>query len=298
LLLSEWVGFGWPRWRGAAVIGGAVVVLALAIPLGWRLVFPQPAAEDGAVNAELATKTPPLVYLRTQAIVLPRYLGLTLAPWGQNVDHDVPLAESLSPRVAAGMALLTVLALIGVTQIRSRPLLGFALCWFFVTHSVESSLYPINDVMAEHRMYLPMAGPALLAGALYVAAAARAPHAAPAAGALVVAILVSLTFARNLVWRSPVTLWLDAAEKAPGKNRPHVNLGVAYIGADRLDEAAREFCRALHIDPGDTVANENLAAVLEAQGAIDEIAVRADGSAQLEMEEVASYCPQILSASR
>ena len=313
LLLAEWIGFGWPRQRRTIVVGAVLLLIVLALPLGWRLMFwapyvqsdgPSPVTLSGRLadvimtpRASLPDRPAPLVYFLTQATVLPRYLRLVALPWGQSIDHDVPLAQSLSAPVLAGFAFLAGLAAFGLSQVRRRPLLTFAICWFFITLSVESSLFSISDVMMEHRMYLPMAGLALGLAWLFTAVVDRAPRLALAAGAVVAIALISLTFARNVVWRSPLTLWLDAAEKSPDKNRPHVNLGVAYHVADRLDDAVRHFCRALEINPEDMVASDNLEIVLEAQGKLDKVAVRVverrpDGSVLLEMDDVSSYCPK------
>jgi protein O-mannosyl-transferase len=313
LLLTEWVGYGFPRNRRAIAIGAALLIVVLALPLGSRLLFWQPYVPRDtpstvplsgrlaevilAPRASVPGRPSPLTYLLTQATVLPRYLRLVVLPWGQNIDHDVPLARSLSAPVVAGGAFLAGLAFLGLWQVRRRPLLAFAICWFFITLSVESSLFPISDVMMEHRMYLPMAGLALGGAWLFTAAAAWAPRGALAAGAVVVAGLVTLTIARNVVWRSPLTLWLDAADKSPGRARSHVNLGAVYHVIGRLDDAFVHFCRALAIDPDDTVASDNLEIVLEAQGKLDQVAVRAverrpDGSVLLETADVSSSCPQ------
>jgi hypothetical protein len=280
LLLVEWVGFGWPRWRSIA-IGTVLACALLAVPVVWTAAIATPSHAGaqsrvahlrhtvGSMLRPGATGNgapPALVYLRTQAVVVPRYLQLLVLPWGQNVDHDVPLARSLDPQVVGGAALLVALAAFGAAQVRRRPLLGFAILWSFITLSVESSVISLPDVMVEHRMYLPMAGLALGLAALFVAAVDRAPRLAPAAGVLVAAGLVALTFARNVVWLSPVTLWLDAAEKSPAKARPHTNTGVAYHVTDRFEEAIDHYCRALALEPGDDVARANLEVALYAVG--------------------------------
>jgi hypothetical protein len=36
--------------------------------------------------------------------------------------------------------------------------ISFGVLWFFITLSVESSVIPIKDVIAEHRVYLPSIG--------------------------------------------------------------------------------------------------------------------------------------------
>jgi len=51
-----------------------------------------------------------------------------------------------------------------------------------------------------------------------------------AAGAIVLIIIViSVSFSRNEIWSDEVTLWRDAAYKAPQKARSYVNIGAALI---------------------------------------------------------------------
>jgi hypothetical protein len=311
LLLAEWVGFGWPRrWR-MIVLGAAGALVIASLPVVWKTAFSHPAAMDGSGPGlkdrvedailpppyePIAHRTPALDYLRTQATVLPRYLSLVVLPWGQNIDHDVPIAESLSAPVLASAALLIALAALGFSQVRRRPLAAFAILWFFVTLGPESSVFALNDVMVEHRMYLPMAGLVLGIGSLFAAAVDRAPRAALGAGAVVAAGLVALTFARNLIWLSPITLWLDAAEKSPRKSRPHVNAGMGYVDLERLDDAVAEFCQALKLDPDDRDALGNLDFAVDKQGKLDsgdaEIVDQApDGTLTLEIDDSTAYCP-------
>jgi hypothetical protein len=315
LLLGEWVGFGRPRrWRVVAA-GALATLVIVAVPIAWKALTWQPAVKwvspsdvplwKRAMESIVAprhsllrdARPGPVVYMLTQATVLPRYLGLVMLPRGLNVDHDVPFAQAPSPSVLAGFALLAALAALGLWLMRRQPLAAFGILWFFVTVSVESSVLPIDDPMVEHRMYLPMAGLAVSAGWLFAVAMARAPRAGLSAGAVVAAGLVALTFARNVVWLSPLTLWLDTVEKSPDKARPHTNLGAAYYKADRLDEAVEQSCRALELAPDDPVASDNLDLALTLLGAYDSVVPevverRPDGSVLLALPAPETFCPE------
>jgi tetratricopeptide (TPR) repeat protein len=140
---------------------------------------------------------------------------------------------------------------------------GFGILWFFVALSVESSLFPIRDVMNEHRMYLAMPGVSLVAASLFTAAVRRRPAVSFALGGAVAALLCALTFARNEVWQTQLSLWMDALQKSPDKARVHVNVGTALQLEGRLDEAIPYYCRALEIDPKSARAHYHLEVVLE-----------------------------------
>ncbi len=315
LLLAEWIGFGRPQgWRVLLVAGGVALVI-IAVPLLWKTAIWQPgwtvtSPSDvpwlqrlirGTFQTQFSRSRgagPSSVeYLLTEATVLPRYFRLVVLPWGLNVDHDVPIVHELSGRVLASMAALAALAGFGATQTRRRPLLAFGILWVFVTLSVESSVIPIDDPMMEHRMYLPMAGLAVAIASLFAAAVARAPRTALLGGTAVAAALIALTFARNVVWLSPRTLWLDATEKSPNKARPHVNLGAAYHKDDQLDAAVAQYCRALALDPNASVAHDNLELALTELGTYDHVEPevverRPNGSVVLALPDAVSFCPR------
>jgi hypothetical protein len=280
-LFTEWAAFGRLPSRRLLLRGALLVVLLIALPVVWKLVL-QPIKDRSAMpllarlteavlqrQLVVGPTLSPLGYLLTQTTVVPRYVLLAVRPWGLNVDHDVPAVTSPTPAVAAGALFLVVLLGGGLAAVPRWPLVGYAIVWMFITLAVESSILPIADVMMEHRMYLPMVGVALAAAAGFAAALERVPRAALAFGAAAVAMLVALTVARNTVWQSPLTLWLDAVEKSPRKARVHVNVGVAYHGVDRLDDAVRHYCRALRLDPDIALAADNLEIALDAQGTLD-----------------------------
>lgn len=272
VLLVEWIAVGGRPSRRRLMRGALIVALLLLVPLGWKLATwrpllagPQPPSLDERLRGVFLAAgdgqpaLTPLTYARTQGVVVPRYLALVALPWGLNVDHDVPIAAALTPAVAAGALLLAALLAAALAAARRAPLLGLGMLWVFAALALESSLLPIPDVMMEHRMYLAMPGVALIAAQAAAWGRGRAPRATTAATAGLAAALVSLTFARNLVWQSPLTLWLDAAGKSPDKARVQLNLGVALHGSGQIADAAQHYCRALTLDPGMAVAAENLA---------------------------------------
>jgi hypothetical protein len=251
---------------------------------------------------------PPLDYLTTQWTVLPRYLGLVVVPFGLNVDHDAAVQHGPTPAAVAGLVLLVAFAASGLVAARRWPLVGFGVLWFFIAMSVESSFIPILDTMMEHRVYLAMPGLALLLGALFVRLSCRWRRLGVALAVALVVLLPALTFSRNLVWRTPLALWSDALRKSPDKARVHVNLGVAYHGLERFDEAIRHYCRALEINPRIAIARQNLEIALEGVGKLDAAIDRAmsdarvqrrrNGSLLVEYDLAATVCPTAASANR
>jgi hypothetical protein len=162
------------------------------------------------------TPRPSLDYLSLQAVAVAKYLQLFLLPIGQNFDHHIQRSSTL--------AVVVILGLIGVAVWR-RGDGGLWVLGALVLLAPSSSLIPLADLAAEHRMYLPLAGLSVAAGL----AVARLPKAAAAA---LVAALAVLTFARARVWSSERALWADAEAKSPAKFRPKVQLARTYFASD------------------------------------------------------------------
>ncbi|KAB2965501.1 MAG: hypothetical protein F9K18_06500, partial [Thermoanaerobaculia bacterium] len=166
--------------------------LGLLPPLATMAVVPVTLLGSGASagsllgNADTAARAGSalarLDYLATQGPVLVTYLRLLVWPAGQNLDWDVPVYRGFAhaPVLLSFLLLATLAALAGVLISRSRRgadpawgWAGFGVLWFFLALAVESSLVPIQDLLVEHRLYLPSAG-------LLAAAAAALALVAPA----------------------------------------------------------------------------------------------------------------------
>jgi hypothetical protein len=212
--------------------------------------------------AELPEGFTPATYLFTQFRVVPRYWGLVVVPRGLTIDHDVALERTLTLDAVAGMLFLLGLALLGLYATRRWPLVGFGILWTFVALSVESSVFPIRDVMNEHRMYLAMPGIALMAGIGFAWIWSRQRAVATAAGGALAIALVVLTVLRNQVWATQLSLWQEALERSPNKARVHVNYGTALHLRGEVKQAVKQYCEALRLEPDNPRAESNITIAL------------------------------------
>ena len=266
LLLLPWLlllaYIPWRMMSGATAVPVREVITAA----------PKESVESLVVSTTLTEQTGSLPrpdYLVTGLSVLLSYLRLLVWPLGQNIDHDPVLYRSLwAARPWLGLFVLIGLAVAAWLLRRRRALLSFGLGWFFVTWALESSVYPLVEVMVEYRLYLPLVGLSLVAGDVFGLLATKVPRRELAViGGAVVVCLVGLTWQRNTVWQDPVVLWQDAALKSPQKARPRHNLGVMYL-LDREDYALAGFYfrQAIERDPYNAVAYANLGTALFKQG--------------------------------
>jgi len=239
-------------------------------------------------------------YLATQARAIPTYLRLLAFPAGQCADWDFPASHGFAaPAVLGGLLLLGALVAGAAWAARwSRGRAGdgaalarvaaFAPLFFLVVLAPSSSVIPLLDPLAEHRVYLAALGPFLAAAAaaavlLRRVAGARAPLVGGALAAAVLAVLGALTAQRAAVWTTPLAFWQDAAVQAGGKARVQQNLGHALLRAGKPVEALAAFERATARQDDRTVVPHELLtnklSALYALGRLD--AARAEVDAAL-----------------
>jgi protein O-mannosyl-transferase len=239
-----------------------------------------------SITAADETNIPRIHYLLTQSRVIILYIRLLFLPIGQSVDHAVPVYTSPFdlPVLFSFISLLALFSFgvylyFAAKRKREYPelkLVSFGIIWFFVTLSVESSVIPLGELVAEYRVYLPSVGMILAVVSLVIYAARRASVIWSQSrgifyGVLGIAI-ISLgigTYLRNTVWASEVSLWEDAAMKSPAKTRPLQNLGMYYSMQGRLAEAEEVLQKAIRIDPRNYELHNNLGIVYRKQGDLD-----------------------------
>lgn len=184
----------------------------------------------------------PWPYFLTQSEVLVRYLKLVIWPY--------PLAFLPRMTVVPGLAdafpyLALLLAGMGAVFAAGfrRRWAWLCLAGFLAILAPTSSFIPIPlEPEAEFRMYLPLAF--VVAGLLATAATIVPrwkirPLVAIAVPLAVLAVEVSASMRRNRVYADAVILWQDTWQKTPENPKALVNLGFAWVSADKADQAVK-----------------------------------------------------------
>ena len=177
-----------------------------------------------------------LTQVLTQLKAVGYYLYMVIAPVHLNVEHQFSVQKQMGPVVMMSVALI---------------LTSFWLAWFLYRRggfnsAVFSTAWavlvvlpvmamPLNVLVNERRLYLPVAAFCLLLGILLSRwyreyAAAQGRRITPL---LLVAVLVlsMICVQRNRVWADDFTLWGDVVDKAPLMPRGHLYLGNAHKDA-------------------------------------------------------------------
>ena len=216
-------------------------------------------------------------YLFTEFRVVVTYIRLLLFPVNQNLDHDYQVYNSfLNPNVF--LSFLFLLSILGFavylfyyskkpSSFNLHPstlhFTAFGIFWFFITLSVESSIIPTQDIIFEHRLYLPSIGLiiAFVSAVFYLVFHLSSLNLHPSSFlthhalritvlllAVVVIVLSIASYQRNSLWQDKIAFWGDVVEKSPKKIRGYNELGLAYMENGKLSEAVSYFQRALTID--------------------------------------------------
>ena len=261
----------WPFYAGLAATWGICAAILAAQPR---------ATSVGFGFAHLG----PWHYALTQAGVLLHYLRLTLWPHPLALCYDDwPITRSLlaaSPQVAVILALLAATAW-GLSR---RHWLGFLGAWFFLILAPTSSFVPVvTEVVAERRMYLPLAALVVLVAATAWWALRRAgrrfawpPTIARYVAALLTAGIVltagTLTVQRNRVFDSAESVWRDLWSTRPHSLAAEQGVAAALLDQGRIPEALDLLRDLVRRQPDDSDAHCNLASALEKAGRLADAA--------------------------
>jgi len=202
---------------------------------------------------------PPYEYVLTQARVILTFFRMLIAPYGQNIDPAYPLYRSIAnPEILVSLFIILSFVIAAVVLYCRKQrhfnddLLSF--CIFFSLLSVSvSSLYPLPDLMTEHRSYL-FSLP-VITGLVCRIDTIRMQFTLKWATRTIVflgimAVLYSaLTVRRNHLYSSRSSLWEDAVSKSPDKWRPNYNAGCALADEQHYQKALHYFQRAIQINP-------------------------------------------------
>lgn len=206
------------------------------------------------------------IYALKQAKAIALYLKLSFWPHPLVFDYGAGLA--LTPaQLAASLATIVPLLAGTIWALVRKPVLGFAGAWFFLALAPSSSVVPVaTQAMAEHRTYLALA--AVIAIAVFAIQHRVGRHTLWIGAALAIAC-TARTIARNLDYRSPITLWSQALAYAENP-RAHLNLGIELADANRPLEALAHYEAAAKTDPHNAEADYNRANVLAELGRTDD----------------------------
>ncbi len=194
--------------------------------------------------------------------ILAVYLGLIFFPVGLHMERTVSLATSFfNPSVILGFVVFAALIWFAFSQFRKRPAVSFGIFWFFIALIPTSNvIIPINGLLYEHWLYVPLIGiaVAVIAFLSEIVEKFNIKNIGIAVLVLCLAFFSVQTVSRNADWRDPITFYNQTLEYAPGSYRVVNNLGMAYAEERMYEEAKIAYEKAINLVPEAAVAYHNL----------------------------------------
>lgn len=221
----------------------AVVTTILAVYAWLRMTVLSFGSDSSAPASSFAAR----LVETGQALAL--YIKLIFVPTGLHMERTL---EGVPPwmGLAGLLVLLVILGASIAAFVKGHTCVTVAGAWFLITWFPISGIIPLNAPMAEHWLYVPLAGILwmLVEVAVRVFSASPLPRVFYPVVYLCAVLLLAATVARNSDWRSNEALYRATLEANPKSIRVHYNLAATY--QDLLDNPAgarRHFERVIEL---------------------------------------------------
>lgn len=194
--------------------------------------------------------------------VLQIYFGLMLWPHELRVERLIEYPKSLwEPTVLFGACVAASMIFSAFYFWKKRPYITFGVLWFFIGLFMTSNLVvPINALVYEHWLYVPIVGIALI-----TIKAVQDSSQTPTARSVwiktfivLIAIYSGLSIQRNSEWRTAIGFYESLLPYSP-TYRVLNNLGMEYSEKNMMEEGEKIYLQAIALNPENPVAYHNLA---------------------------------------
>ena len=244
-----------------------------------------------------------LIYrLYTFGHALVEYFKIIFWPVGLHMERDLPVATLLF-QWPVWLGFLVILGIISLVlkfyyldiknsfkienlklkikeQNSNFRILFFGWAWFFMALGPVSGIIPINAIIYEHWLYLPLIGFATLAG-FYIDKLLeflKIKKGIISYWLFVIVLVVYFSFfavqsiRRNILWGDSVKFYEDILKYSPSSVRILTNLGNIYYERGDFEEAEEFFKKAIDTPAGNAFAQPyyNLGNLYRDKGRIDD----------------------------
>ena len=176
-----------------------------------------------------------------------------------------------------GFIFVAGLVVLSVFVFKNSKEIFFGIWWFFITLFPVYNIIPIYNPFAERFLYIPLIGFCMLVAIAFntlmnqrLSATVTVKVLSSVAIIILLSFYATVTISRNRDWKDSLTLWSKTVMNSPNSNIAHGSLGRAYQDLGRLEEAIREYKKAIEIFSHDYKAYYNLGVIYDRQGALKE----------------------------
>jgi len=225
--------------------------------------------------------------LYTFGHALVEYFKIIFWPVGLHMERDLPIHTSLFQwPVWLAATIIFSIVIIYVSRFRFQipRIWFFSWSWFFVALGPVSGIIPINALIYEHWLYLPLIGFATLAG-FYIdklLTFLKSKNLAISYSLFAVSLIIYFSFfavqsiRRNILWGDSAKFYEDILKYSPSSVRILTNLGNIYYERGDFEKAGEFFKKAIDAPAGDTFAQPyyNLGNIYRDKGRIDDAIIQ------------------------
>ncbi|RJP71117.1 MAG: tetratricopeptide repeat protein [Candidatus Abyssobacteria bacterium SURF_17] len=280
ILLHEICRDGWPRVGGFARklvrLTPHVLLVFLVVALNFAHSGATSSHGDALASLERTSSALAQDIRLSMPLVVCRYIGLLLAPYGLVTHYDVARVSRIAdPRALLPIVILSALIISGVVCFfKGRKTQAFGIGWFFITLLPASNIIPTASMMNDRYMHMPSIGFSILL-AMALAYPARTMRRKSEGSAwpltimpviLVVLLLSTLTIRRNTDWRNTETLFSRTLRINSRSVDARLALGAIYGETRDYDSAIKMYRDALEVDPGNYRVLYNLGVAYTKKG--------------------------------
>lgn len=190
------------------------------------------------------------------------YLRSSLLPYSLSIIHDVPILTSMAdPRFLVSFSLLLLTAwTVALLLKKEQPKMVFWIAWFFVTLLPVSHIIPIEVLMQDRYLYMPLVGVGFVLGSavmepretLFKSSSARMVLAG-----MILAGFGLITVERNKIWETEAGIWKEAVAHSPNHHTARNKLANAYLAQENYTASLDEYQKAIELKPGFAKAHYN-----------------------------------------
>jgi len=219
----------------------------------------------------------PVKYFATQLYVTIHYLLMFLAPVHLSADSDMKIFDDIFDERVLLSAIVHGLLLTGVVTgyfKKTFSPFAFGIVWYYFALAPTSSVFPIDDVQNDHRMFYPHVGLAIALATVVLLAIRQIEYQLGRRIASLILVVSFITYtaghvygirARNEVWGDNESLWHDVVVKSPKNARGLMNYGIALMARADYANAKYYFDEAAKIWPTYSYIHINLGVLYSAQ---------------------------------
>lgn len=194
-------------------------------------------------------------YLFTQPYVILHYFNNFIVPSNLTIDTDwTPVKRLLEDRVIIGFGFIGLLLFVIVSCISKHRIISFGLLWFLITLIPTSSIFPLAEVLNDHRPFFGYIGLSIclvyLMGRIYHHLQKRSSFII--AYSLLFAFIICHALGtryRNEIWSSSESIWREATIKSPNNGRAWMNYGNTLLAKGDLQGAEKSYEEAKKLWP-------------------------------------------------